>query len=316
MRGSVQWLPNKLKQLKQLRSKEMKFISGKSKAMWWLFPALIAAGLTAFSIVANTAGEKSGQPFVIEEARKSVGAENNSVPVIVELFTSEGCSSCPPADDALARFEKTQPVPGAEIIALEQHVDYWNRLGWTDPYSAAGFSRRQGDYASAFGKDGVYTPQMIVDGQTEFPGGNKNRAREVIAKAAQIPKATIEVSLGTENAGEKNSNAIPFSIRITNLPGVKGGDTAEVMFAITESNLFSDVARGENAGRRLNHAPIVRLLSFLGSANSQSNEAFTARPTITIARGWKRKNLRAVVFVQERASRRVLGATMIGLTAE
>src|SRR5215468_246613 len=102
-------------------------------------------------------------------ARQSAGKSQERarsgerVPVIVELFTSEGCSSCPPADEALRRLASTQPVPGVEIVAMSEHVDYWNSLGWTDPFSSSQFSQRQDEYGKAFGLDGSYTPQMVVD---------------------------------------------------------------------------------------------------------------------------------------------------------
>lgn len=235
------------------------------------------------------------------------------VPVLVELFTSEGCSSCPPADDLLIQLDKTQPVAGAEVIVLSQHVDYWNRLGWADPYSSADFSARQSDYSTAFGRDGVYTPQMVVDGQAEFVGSNSARAREAIASAARAPKATVALSRGnsTDNA---NTSALPLQVRVEKLPAVSAGDTAEVLLAVTESNLRSDVARGENSGRRLTHTAVVRQLSVIGTADSR--EAFTSSPIVNIAQGWKRANLRAVVFVQERQSRKVLGAAAISLATE
>ena len=241
--------------------------------------------------------------------------EGKPMPVIVELFTSEGCSSCPPADAVLIELEKTQPVPGAEVIALGEHVDYWNRLGWTDPYSGAGFSARQSEYAQAFGRDGVYTPQMIVDGQAEFIGSNMNKAREAISKAARAPKAAVQVSLAPNPAGKK-TDAIALLVRVENVPPLSAGDTAQIMLAITENDLRSQVSRGENAGRSLRHIAVVRQIEVIGSLATEGGSAFTAEPIVTIANGWKRDNLRAVIFVQERRRRRVLGAQAIGLAGK
>ena len=236
------------------------------------------------------------------------------VPVIVELFTSEGCSSCPPADDNLARLERTQPIAGAEVIALGQHVDYWNRLGWTDPFSSQAFSQRQGRYSEAFGRDGVYTPQMIVDGQAEFAGGNQGMARTAITKAAQTPKATVGLKLA--DGATADNGSVKFDVSVAKLPAVRANDAAEVWLAITESNLRTDVPRGENAGRSLAHTAVVRQMVGVGVADSRAGAVSTAQTVATLDRNWRRKNLRAVVFVQERDSRRILGAASLKLANE
>jgi len=113
----------------------------------------------------------------------AVQGQDRRVPVVVELFTSEGCSSCPPADALLSRLERSQPLPGVRIIPLEEHVDYWNQLGWPDPFSSAQYRGRQNDYAThVFFTDNIYTPQMIVGGQAGFSGGDGNRAQQEIAR--------------------------------------------------------------------------------------------------------------------------------------
>lgn len=231
--------------------------------------------------------------------------------VLVELFTSEGCSSCPPADEALMRLDKTQPVPGAEVIALSEHVDYWNHLGWADPYSSLDFSRRQALYAEAFRIDGNYTPQMIVDGQAEFVGSNAGKAREAIMKAAQAAKANVQITRAGESSGV--GTAVPLQVHIEDLPPAGGDNAIEVLLAITEDNLRSSVSRGENSGRMLKHTAVVRRLSVIGEITPAAGKSFDAKPTVNLAGGWRRENLRAVVFLQERESRRVLGAAAIRL---
>ena len=275
--------------------------------------AVAALGFFTISAISGRDERRAITSATLKSADSQSPVQSSSTPVIVELFTSEGCSSCPPADALLIQLERTQPVSGTEVIALGEHVDYWNHLGWADPYSSAAFSARQGEYAQAFGKDGVYTPQMIVDGQTEFVGSNMDRAREAISNAARAPKASVQVSLAA-NAAVKEPNGIALLVRVENVPAVSSGDTAEVMLAITESDLRSQVARGENAGRSLRHIAVVRQFKVIGSVDTAAG-AFTAEPIVTIANGWKRDNLRAVIFVQERASRRVLGAKAIELAA-
>ena len=235
-------------------------------------------------------------------------------PVIVELFTSEGCSSCPPADAVLERLQQTQPVAGAEVIALSEHVDYWNYIGWSDPFSSAAFSARQETYARALGQqDRVYTPQMIVDGQTEFNGSAMNKALEAIAKAARSPKADVRIVI-PETKTQKDNQEIRFNVSVKNVPPVDRGDVAEVILALTEDKLSSNVTRGENSGRKLAHTAVVREMRALGRVDP-ATKTFDSEKTMAIADGWKRDDLRVVVFVQERAHRRVLGAAVLNLAA-
>ena len=235
-------------------------------------------------------------------------------PVIVELFTSEGCSSCPPADAVLARLQQTQPVAGAEVIALSEHVDYWNYIGWSDPFSSAAFSARQETYARALGQqDRVYTPQIIVDGQTEFNGSAMNKAIEAIAKAARSPKADVRIVI-PETKIQKDNQEIRFNVSVKNVPPVDRGDVAEVILALTEDKLSSNVTRGENSGRKLAHTAVVREMRALGRVDP-ATKTFDSEKTMVIADGWKRDDLRVVVFVQERAQRRVLGAAVLNLAA-
>jgi hypothetical protein len=243
--------------------------------------------------------------------------QGGATPVLVELFTSEGCSSCPPADEVMARLAKTQLVPGAEIIALGEHVDYWNRLGWTDPFSSSEFSRRQREYSSAFASDQVYTPQMIVDGETEFVGSNMAKARAAIARAASMPKATVEIGPAEDRgSARRGTNSIKLAVSVNNLPAAKPGNTADVVLALTQDGLSSNVTRGENGGRRLTHDAVARQLSVIGRINPEEELSFSAAPVINIPGDWNRKSIHVVVFVQERSSRRVLGAASTNLAAE
>jgi hypothetical protein len=247
--------------------------------------------------------------------KKTEAAESAPAPtaarraVVVELFTSEGCSSCPPADALLARLDATQPVEGAEVIPLAMHVDYWNDLGWADPFAFHQFSERQGEYAAAFGNNGVYTPQMVVDGVKEFNGGDEGLALEALNKAAREPKA--EVLLARDPARTDASAGI--SVRIDKLPQQTGGDPVYVFLAVTESGLSSDVARGENTGRKLTHVGVVRVFQQLGAMPDAGGGAFKAEAVVPFEKGWRRENLRAVVFAQERGTRRVLAAASLKL---
>jgi len=228
--------------------------------------------------------------------------------VIVELFTSEGCSSCPPADALLARLDQEQRIGNAEIITLEEHVDYWDQLGWRDPFSGKQWTERQEDYANAFGNAGVYTPQMVVDGRVEFVGSAQNKARNAIAEAAKEPKSEVVIS-EVKSTGEN----LHAGVQVKMLP-VQPNRAATVWVAITESGLHSNVKAGENAGEDLHHASVVRSLRKAGEADGRSEIAYSGKQELQLDPAWKRENLRLVVFVQDPKSRHILGAAATRLS--
>jgi hypothetical protein len=246
-------------------------------------------------------GSASAAPEALDTAHPAHSEETASTPVLVELFTSEGCSSCPPADALLSRLGQTQPVRGADIIALEEHVDYWDRLGWKDPFSSEAATSRQGDYGAAFGGSQVYTPQMIVDGRTEFVGSSDPDALRAIRTASQASKPAVRLSWEKDDV---------LTVHIVPLNNTAEHDGQQVYLAVAENMLHSDVKRGENAGRGLEHNGVVRQLTPLGKIDA-APAGFSSSVAVHFAREWNRGNLRAVVFVQERRSRHVLAAAAI-----
>lgn len=226
-------------------------------------------------------------------------------PVVVELFTSEGCSSCPPADALLKQLSEQQSVRGVQIVALEEHVDYWDHLGWKDPYSSSEFSQRQSEYAQVFGTDGVYTPQMIVDGQNEFVGSRSLAAKEAIRKAGNQPKAEIVLVPSAASSPDKPA----FEVQVKSLGGVSPRDVTELWVAVTEKGLQTDVKAGENSGETLKHAAVVRSLRKIDTLHDPAG--YSRQIQAAIDPGWKRENLVAVVFLAEKSSRKIIGAAAI-----
>ena len=231
-------------------------------------------------------------------------------PVVVELFTSEGCSSCPPADALLAKLSEQQPVANAEVIALEEHVDYWNDLGWMDPFSSREWTTRQSIYAGPLGNGNPYTPQMVIDGKAELVGSNAGKARQLIQQSAGEEKAQVSL---TQSSSAKSGSA-DFTVKVGQLPRSAKGDTAEVWLAVTETSLHSAVSRGENAGEDLHHAAVVRTMQRIGEAKNAGEFTYAGDVSVQLKPEWKRENLKAVVLVQEKKSRRILGAAEIRVT--
>lgn len=235
-------------------------------------------------------------------------AQSPSGVVLVELFTSEGCSSCPPADSLLKQLSEEPSIPGVEVIALEEHVDYWDHLGWKDPYSSSIFTERQNDYARLFHTNGAYTPQMVVDGQAEFVGNRSREVLQAIQKAAAGPKLMITLVSSLGSAGPK----VGFDIKIANLAALPTGKEAELWVAITERNLHTDVKAGENSGERWQHAAVVRSIRKVSSFRGPSD--YVAKSDMKLDRSWEGANLNFVAFAVEKSSRKIVGAATAKLS--
>jgi hypothetical protein len=260
------------------------------------FPAGVVALCLAWLVI--------GSVFAAKPNPQSAAASASGEAVIVELFTSEGCSSCPPADALLQRFDAQQPVAGATIVGLEEHVDYWNHDGWSDPFSSSQWTQRQLDYGSKFQND-AYTPQMVVDGRSQFVGNNGQEAELEIEKAARRVKADVSITSEASNA----ARGPRFSVTVGKLAGTQNGDIAEVWLAVAEDGLHSSVSRGENAGRELRHIATLRSLQKIGVADAGgASPSFSADRDINISPNWVPANLHVVVFVQMKKSREILGA--------
>lgn len=257
------------------------------KALLGMFALIAVCGVCAL--------EAKGQAPSVESGRK---------PVLVELFTAEGCSTCPPAEAMALKMEQ-QVLPGADVIVLEEHVDYWNQYGWIDPFSSGEWTERQRDYVSKLADKSPYTPEMVVDGQTQFVGNNGREAQQAIEKAVREPETNITVTGGKQDP----KDSADFEVSVGELEGNTSGDTAEVWLAVTEDGLHSSVTRGENAGHVLNHAAVLRSLHKIGVAQAKGDKtSFAADARVKFKSDWKRENLRVVVFVQEKKSRKILGA--------
>jgi hypothetical protein len=175
-------------------------------------------------------------------------------PVLIELFTSEGCSDCPPADALLEKLDTRQPVPGAQSIVLSEHVTYWNHEGWSDPFSFDTIDEHQEDYVREFSLQSPATPQFVVDGAAQVAGADASRLAHEIIQAAAKPKLEIQIS----DARLAPDGAIDFSIK------APSGQKANLIAAVAENATQSQVARGENAGRTLHYVAVVRTFKEFG----------------------------------------------------
>jgi hypothetical protein len=215
-------------------------------------PALIRSlGLAMLTV--------SFAPQVLSQARLTQSAAAHPSAVLVELFTSEGCSDCPPADELLSRINGRKTDGGQLIVGISEHVSYWNGLGWKDPFSADLYSNRQSDYGTRFGLESVYTPQMVVNGREQFVGSDARSLQAALAKESQRKQISLRI-----DSSQLKNGSVTFSYTASDLPA-QGG--LQLVAVLVDDMDESSVLRGENSGRKLTHVAVARAVVALGDLN-------------------------------------------------
>ena len=253
---------------------------------WWIGATMGSISLALFL------GWSTRQGIAATDAQ---GVVRN--PVLVELFTSEGCSSCPPADVLLAKLDELQPVPGAQVIVLSEHVTYWDHEGWRDPYSLDSVTDRQKMFGFKFGLSDVYTPQAVVDGDSQVLGSDADK----LVKAIESAAAEHEIELAISDAKWSGDN-VSF---VVHQAGESTGQSKTILeAALAEDVTETRVKSGENAGRTLRNVAVVRDLKEIG-AGSEGDHAVSLRlpSDIKDVQG----PMRLVVFLADKHSSHVLG---------
>jgi hypothetical protein len=225
-----------------------------------------------------------------------------ALPILVELFTSEGCSSCPPADAVLQQMDASQPIPGAQVIVLSEHVDYWDHDGWKDPYSSHLLTERQSAYAHALGLGEVYTPQIIVDGTAEL---RANPAQELNRIAQRDPAPKVHVRIGPVSVEVRNPPLLRTRIEAD---GTSDNSNADIYVVIALDHAESQVLQGENGGRHLKHVAVVQSITKIGRL--ETGRSFSRDFRAKLSPGTNPANIRVVAFVQDPGPGKVLGSAM------
>jgi hypothetical protein len=281
--------------------KAYKRVSLRVRIHRFLQPALVTMSACSILCFASPAMWAATTPKVSDPSATQANGAAARTPVLVELFTSEGCSSCPPADALLSRLDATQFVPGAQAIVLSEHVTYWNHLGWSDPFSLEEMTQRQSRYASRFGLDSVYTPQAIVDGEAQVLGSDSEALGHAIAAAAMKAKAERHGQLTIEGAHWSGST-ISFAVKPPD--GLEGVLTV----VLAEDATQSSVGRGENAGRTLHHVAVVRRMQTVGASKADEQ-----RVTLEVGnlKGLIAHAFRLIAFMTDEPGGRVLAVAEV-----
>lgn len=211
---------------------------------------------------------------------------------LLELYTSEGCSSCPPADELLGKIQNE--LRDKNVYVLSYHVDYWDKQGWKDIFSNADYTKRQYDYARYMGKDPIYTPQVIINGKIDYIGSQETSLRNGI-KSALSKSASTNLSL------EATQNASALAVNYT----VEGtSKNSRLLIAVVQKEAKSNVKRGENANRVLSHYQIVRQLQAV-----DLNKAKKGTASVHLPKNYNAQDFEIIGFVQDMNSGAILEVT-------
>jgi len=264
------------------------------------FVALLLAGLWNAQSPTSIQGQvqSSGNPVVSNET-----PDADARPIFVELFTSEGCSSCPPADALLQEMDTTPHFAGARLIVLSEHVNYWDHDGWKDPNSSAELTERQAAYVQALGLKEPYTPQLIVNGTHVMSAHDPQQIDKILREAASTPTIPVRLAEASVDAGN------PTVVRL-HVAADGGADkhNAEVYVAVALDRVESQVLHGENGGRHLTHVAVVVELKKVGKL--AKGKSFDELVQLKLKPGVDPKNVRLVAFVQEPGPGKLLGAAL------
>ena len=249
----------------------------------------ISAAITVVLLVSVTV---LGLSFK-KTADEKVATDNATGFAVVELFTSEGCSSCPAADVALETISNTYKE---NVYLLGFHVDYWNRLGWKDAFSSSAYSERQRNYAPLFERDGVYTPQAIINGTEQFVGSELDKLNSTIKKDLNTAVNSVPVITANVNSGNVE---VSYTVSV-NTHGV-------LNIALVQLHAITNVRHGENEGRRLSHINIVRDFKTV-SANNTSGKI-----KLIIPEGLTAASCKVIAYTQDTGTFKITGAAAINL---
>lgn len=219
-----------------------------------------------------------------------------SHPVLIELFTSQGCSSCPPADQLLTQLGAAD---AGRVVPLSFHVDYWNHVGWTDPFSSHSWTERQVEYMRAFHLEAPYTPQAVVDGASQVVGSDASALRAAIASAQSRPAAGISLRL------EPEASKVAVDADV-DLPESLRGRRWELQVAVFETGLVTPVGKGENGGKTLHNDYVVRTLTSAGRVEKPAK----LKTTVKLDKGWDRSHLGVAAFLQDPKTLEIRGASV------